>query len=303
MDLGTVTRLVGRASLIVQKHAPTILSVAGAAGVVGTAVLASKATLSYNDSLEQEFDDLASIQEHAHLETYTEELQRRDRFVMYSRIGLRSVRHYALPIAAGALTIGAIIWSNRISTARLNALMGAYAAVSAAFENYRSRIAEAIGGEKVEEIISAPYKKELVMDEVAEDDEILESPDAKKLFDLCADVEIGYTSPYARVFDQSNHDWSPNRANTEMFLHAQQNYLNDLLHSRGHVFLNEAYDALGLSRTQAGAVVGWVLGNGDNRVSIGYDTRELKIANLSNGRLESVYVLDFNVDGVIWDKI
>ena len=50
-----------------------------------------------------------------------------------------------------------------------------------------------------------------------------------------------------------------------MFLRAQQNYWNQMLVARGHVFLNEVYDALGIERTQAGSIVGWVISeNGDN---------------------------------------
>jgi len=73
------------------------------------------------------------------------------------------------------------------------------------------------------------------------------------------------------------------------------------LHARGHVFLNEAYDALGLERSTAGAVVGWVLDEkGDNYIDFGLYNQ--KSARFVNG-LERNIILDFNVDGVIFDKI
>jgi hypothetical protein len=86
-----------------------------------------------------------------------------------------------------------------------------------------------------------------------------------------------------------------------LFVTCQQNYLNHVLQVRGHVFLNEAYDALGLERSTAGAVVGWVMGdNGDNYIDFGIF--EAQNARFVNGSERSI-LLDFNVDGVIYDKI
>ena len=88
-----------------------------------------------------------------------------------------------------------------------------------------------------------------------------------------------------------------------MYLKAQQNSFNDLLRARGHVFLNEVYDGLGLERSQAGAVVGWVLGDGDNYVDFGiFDGDKPRARDFVNG-LEASILLDFNVDGVIYDLI
>lgn len=75
-----------------------------------------------------------------------------------------------------------------------------------------------------------------------------------------------------------------------------------MLHARGHIFLNEVYDVLGIPRTQAGNVVGWALtsDNGDNFVDFGIF--EARNADFVNG-YEYSALLDFNVDGVIFDLI
>ena len=51
------------------------------------------------------------------------------------------------------------------------------------------------------------------------------------------------------------------------------------------------------------AVVGWVLGNGDNCIDFGiWDSANEKARDFVNGR-EGAILLDFNVDGVIYDLI
>ena len=92
-----------------------------------------------------------------------------------------------------------------------------------------------------------------------------------------------------------------------MFLKDQQRYANDRLKTKGCLFLNEVYDMLGIPRTKAGAIVGWIFDekhpNGDNFVDFGiYDIHNDKKRDFVNG-YERTILLDFNVDGVIYDKI
>lgn len=102
------------------------------------------------------------------------------------------------------------------------------------------------------------------------------------------------TSKYARTFDENNPNWHSTPEYNRLFLRANQNYANDQLQSRGHIFLNEIYDMLGFARSSAGAVVGWIKdGAGDNYVDFGFGT----------STDDSAIQLDFNVDGVIYDKI
>ena len=87
--------------------------------------------------------------------------------------------------------------------------------------------------------------------------------------------------------------------------------MNDKLRANGHVFLNEVYKELGFDDTKAGQVVGWIYDpenpNGDNYIDFGiYDVyncskseAERKTAFV-NGYERSI-ILDFNVDGNIWE--
>ena len=88
------------------------------------------------------------------------------------------------------------------------------------------------------------------------------------------------------------------------YLKAQENYFNDLLRYRGHLFLNEVYDGLGIPRSKAGQLVGWIYNeddpSGDNYV----DFNIFKTSNVQsiNGYENSI-LLDFNVDGNIFEKL
>ncbi len=80
----------------------------------------------------------------------------------------------------------------------------------------------------------------------------------------------------------------------------KQNWFNERLYATGAVFLNEVYEELGFPKTKAGQAVGWLTkgkGGIDGRISFG---NSLDLLAYHDG---DPILLDFNVDGVIWDKI
>jgi hypothetical protein len=68
------------------------------------------------------------------------------------------------------------------------------------------------------------------------------------------------------------------------------------------VFLNDVYDLLGMDRTPAGAVVGWVKGHGDGYITFMLDDNKREVYDFFEGNEKSVW-LDFNVDGVVYKLI
>lgn len=91
------------------------------------------------------------------------------------------------------------------------------------------------------------------------------------------------------------------------FLRSCQQYANDKLKADGYLFLNDVYDMLGIPRSKAGQIVGWVYDPknpiGDNYVDFGiYDINREKNRDFVNG-YERTILLDFNVDGNILDLI
>lgn len=94
--------------------------------------------------------------------------------------------------------------------------------------------------------------------------------------------------------------WSKDPQYNKMYLVNQQNYFNDVLRTRGHLYLNEVYDALGIPRTKAGQIVGWVFEDENSYVDFGLNDQ--RNTEFINGKTTNA-LLVFNVDGVIIDKI
>lgn len=106
-------------------------------------------------------------------------------------------------------------------------------------------------------------------------------------------------SPYARYFDEECPAWSEDSEYNLLFLKSQQDYCNDMLKSRGYLFLNEVYYMLGIPRTKVGCIVGWVY---DGCMKIDFGLMRDRNEKFING-IDNVALLDFNVDGCILDKI
>lgn len=96
---------------------------------------------------------------------------------------------------------------------------------------------------------------------------------------------------WTATFDSRSIEWNRNKGYNRIFIRAQEHYWNDMLNARGHVFLNEIYDGLGLPRIAAGQLVGWIA---DGQFHIEFKQEEIE---------DSVILLYFDTHGVIYDKI
>lgn len=221
---------------------------------------------------------------------YSEKDRARDTTIVQVQGAVKIGRLYLPAVALGVVSVAALTKSHNILNERNAALTAAYAAIERTFNEYRSRVVDKYGFDADQHMRYGSEKGEIV------------DPDTGRTrkIDRVADEA---PSQYARFFDPTCSNWSKEPEYNRLFLKCQQNYANDLLHARGHVFLNEVYDMLGLERSKAGSVVGWVLSeDGDNFVDFGVFTGTDAIRDFVNGREASI-LLDFNVDGLIYDKI
>lgn len=286
-----IQRGVGQHSLMLQQNSPKLLFVGGVAGMVGSTVLACRATLKLEEIVATTDNNLA-VAKSIDDERYTEQDRKKDVAIIYVRAGGGIAKLYAPAVILGAASVAMLAKSHNLLEERNAALTAAYVALDKGFKEYRQRVVEKYGEEQDQEF---RYDTELVTikgeGNKKDKQELRVGPDGASI--------------YARFFDEYSTSWSKDPESNRLFLKCQQNYLNDLLHARGHVFLNEAYEQVGLPHTSEGAIVGWVVGTeGDNYIDFGvWDPQGGEsIRHFVNGREGSV-LLDFNVDGVIFDKI
>ena len=286
-----------------KKHSPKILVATGVVGAVTSSVMACKATMKANDILESHHDNMSTIQRAADLDdpNYTAEDIRKDTVIVYTQTAMKFIKLYAPAVLLGIASIGCIIGSHNILKKRNVALAAAYTAVDKGFKEYRDRVVERFGDAVDKELRYGVKAKEF--EEKTTDSKGKEKTVKNKV----AVSDPNMYSDYARVYDDGCAGWSKNPEYNLMYLKQRQNWANELLKTRGHLFLNEVYDMLGIPRTKAGQVVGWVYDDknpvGDNFVDFGiYNLNIEKARDFVNGYERSI-VLDFNVDGPIYDLI
>lgn len=283
----SVTRSVGKSILKSKKNSPHIFFVGGVVGVIGSGILACRATLKLEETLDDIRSDVDAVKR---IKSGDLGDSKKETYQYAAYVTLKSTasigRLYLPSIVLGGISIAALTGSHVQLTRRNAALSTTLAVVTKAYEEYRVRVQKEIGKDRELEVYHGIEEKEIDVN------------GKKKIIKTATKNSL---SPYARFFDDFSSAWQKNAEMNRIFLECQQNYFNHILTVRGHVFLNEVYDAIGLERSQAGQVVGWVIhGEGDNYIDFGlYDAHN---AAFING-LERVALLDFNVDGVVYDKI
>lgn len=291
----------GRVTLKLKKHAPEIMVVSGVIGITATIVLACKETLKLEAIVDEAGDTLFEINDTLENEkvvenedgtksVYSEKDAQHDKTIVYVKTGAKILKNYAPAIGLGILSLTLILAGHNILRKRNVALMGAYNALQKSYETYRERVIDKYGQEADDFCLNIESPKE----------------DKNKNDNSMDSVTINNISPYSILFDEYCKEWKKSADYNAAFLRCQERAANDMLHYRGHLFLNEVYDMVGAPRTKEGAIVGWILGDKSSHgfVSFGLDKHYADWDNYVGMNCnERSYRLDFNVDGVIYDKI
>ena len=302
----SAAKFAGKAEFTIKKNSPEILLGAGIVGFVGTVVLACRATCRADEVLEfhrRKIKDIEDAKEIADADpegemSYDVEIYRQDKAIRYLKTTGSLAKLYAPTVAVGTLSLACILTSRNIMQKRYLGVVAAYNGLSAAFEEYRKRVRDEYG-----EGLDKHFRYGTTYEELPVYDENGKKTKEKEQVEKTETGMVMQTDDSCRFFDSSNPNWDKNPAFSMMWLRGQQNILNDILHTRGHVFLNEVYDALGFPHTPQGAVLGWIDGEGDNCIDFGlYDQNKENVRRFVNG-VDNVIMLEFNHDGVIWDKI
>lgn len=287
MNLTTIkngaTTTLATGKFFVKQYAPEILTGVGLIGGVGSTILAARATL----KLEAILDDMQ-----VRMEGLGDDESRAKLYVITA---LKISKLYGPSVSLGVASIAAILAGHGMLRKRNAALVAAYGVLERSFDAYRARVIDEFGEEKDYE-----YRHGLKQVTTGKGD--------KKEVAMVWDPELG-VSPYARVFRHWGHpdggstQWDQTPEYNVTFLSAQETFANQRLQAKGHLFLNEVYEALGFEHSQEGALVGWVKGEGDDYVDFGFrDPRNIRTGSLVDG-FEGNIFMDFNVQGEIVSKI
>lgn len=211
--------LVKRAGQLTNRQSPAILTALGITGVITTAYLAAKASFKASDVIRaDEIKNGEIVDPIDRLKYYTPKV-----WQLYIPAGV-----------AGATTIGAIVYSNRLSSSRTAAAVSAYALTEKAFSQYREKVVDEIG----------KHKEQFVRDDIARDI-VAENPPGKTIVIgsgevLCCELHTG------RYFMSDMEKLK--RAQNEINLQS----LHDL-----YVTLDSFYEFIQIPTTAHSSELGW----------------------------------------------
>jgi len=306
------------AGLKIKKYSPEILMGVGIVGMIGSAVLACKASYSKaNDIFVEHKEKMDTIAKGVEMNaddtrefTYTDQERIRDIVIVHLTTGAKLVELYSPAIGLGLASIGCILGAHNIMSKRIVAASAAYNIVAQSFKEYRERVIEELGDQSDLHFLTGSTiveETETVVDE--------ETGKKSKVKVQRHEIPQLNNANFARIFEPKNYDsatggWSgsPNfSAKKEynfLFLTQSQKFLNDKLNARGYLFLNEVYRQLGFSETAYGQIVGWLKRDGNGVYTDNDDICLFKAMQpLETMKDGDPILIDFAPDGIIWNLI
>lgn len=229
----TFQTLASQAQKLAADNSPLILTGIGVAGVVTTAVLTGK----------------ASIKAERMLNVYRYDQDPKAEFFISKKEVVKTVwKLYIPPTVTGIVTVGAVIFANRIGTRRAAAMASAYVLSQEAFGEYKDKVVEKIGESK-ERAVRDDIAQDRVNAKPVTDNSIVVTNGGNS---LCFDILSG------RYFNSSMEE-----------MKAAQNNLNHHILRHQYASLTDFYDLLGLDRTGLSDDIGW---NSDELLELTFST-------------------------------
>ena len=312
MIFGKITgKVVRKSKYFLLNNKSEICLIGGGLLIVAGNVVNCYQSTKLNEVLERHREGCALVHEDAEEGIITEKEEKASITHQYIRTGWSFVKLYAPGVllnVAGFVLVGK---SHKIMKDRNRALIAAYGAMSAAYQNYRQRVIDTYGVDIDRNIKYGLVQKEgeeVVIDEQGR--EIVE----KKLQD-CFDPDMPMSAPYTYVIEMSPsrfEEGQPSALYLKNDLLALQADFNDILQHDGYVFLNDILRKLEDPRDpnsphpcEAGQIVGWRTkengSKGDGYIDFGIFTAKNK--EFINGN-RSFCVLEFNCEGnIIGDDV
>lgn len=215
---------------ILKKHAPTILSFVAAAGVVGTAVLAVKAT-----------PKAVSLLRCKEVEVNEQNARPEDDRELTAVEVVQTVwKEYIPAAAAGVATIVAIFGANVLNKRQIASVTGAYILLDQTYKKYKDKVVELYGKETDQKVRA----------EVAKDIYEEKKPEAPEKSD-----KKGTDDDETLLFYEEHYGQYFHRKLIEVM--DAEYRINKKLAQDGEASLNDFYEYLGLDPIEVGDAMGW----------------------------------------------
>lgn len=234
-----------------------------------------------NDEIKKIEDNDPEVAE----DDYDEHYAKKDKFIITCQTSVEIVKNYIPAICAVTLATFFFLKSYGAWNKKYLAASALAASLSEAFYEYRKRVRDEFG-EDVEKKLYFNTDEQVVttFDGDKEVTETIEVVDAdKSRFPI-----------YAKIFDESNPNWSKNPAANYLFLKGMEVRANDIFKRNGVLLLNDVYQILQFDITETGNEVGWFRKHGDQFVDFGLkDPNNERVKAFVDGYEPSV-ILNFN---------
>lgn len=232
--------LFKRAGQVAAENSPAILTAIGVTGTLTTAYLAAKGALKAAEALKEAeeekrsefFGDQTDVQGKT-VEVEFQGLTTQEKF--------EATWEYFVPAAlSAAMTVAAIICSNRISDRRTAALASAYSVVKESYSEYHKKTVEKVGPKKAQEI-KEEVAEEMIRRHPIRTTEIVAPVSGQVLF---------YDRWSGRYFYND----------IETIRGAVNDFNQQLIHDM-YMSLNEFWEKINLPSTTCGEHLGWTTDN------------------------------------------
>lgn len=306
-----IKNIMGTVTYTLKKYSPEILMGVGIAGTIGSTIMACKATLRCEEILDTHLEKMEKVDKCVELARnneldYTDEEAKRDRIICTTKTVVSFIKLYGPAVTLMGASIGCMLGAHRILTQRNVALMAAYKVVEEAFNKYRGRVTKELGEAKDSHFMYGTDTVETIEEKIDENGKTKKVKVEKEELIPGADL-----SGFARIFEEDKPDqmgswtgstqWCRVHDYNLDFLTRKQDRFNDMLVVKGFVTINDVYDELGIPRTEAGMICGWRYKSDRGDGYISFQPRGID-GNWACGRDGDPIVLDFNIDGVIFDQ-
>lgn len=215
---------------ILKKQAPTILSFAAAAGVVGTAVLAVKATPKAIRLIR--LKEVEVNEQNVHPEN--------DRELTAIEVIQTTWKEYIPAAAVGVATIVAIFGANVLNRKQIASVTGAYILLDQTYKKYKDKVVELYGKETDQKVRA----------EVAKDIYEEKKPEAPEKSD-----KKGPDDDETLLFYEEHYGQYFHRKLIEVM--DAEYRINKKLAQDGEASLNDFYEYLNLDPIEVGDAMGW----------------------------------------------